>query len=183
MCHPHNGQSDPFVKKAKALLAKDGIAVERVTYGGTSEMGLAHTRKQVTEYRAGVYIYGDRFVLRAGAMKPEDCSLKIITTLVSRPTPDRGIMDGGSKAFTSDLLGFKDYGSILEYPEAVFFNFSEEHGWVDFSKCPQKPKIGERLTVIPNHCCVISNLFNEMVGFRKDKVEVTWKVAARGASQ
>jgi D-serine deaminase-like pyridoxal phosphate-dependent protein len=71
----------------------------------------------------------------------------------------------------------------LEYPEAVFFNFSEEHGWVDFSKCPQKPKIGERLTVIPNHCCVISNLFNEMVGFRKDKVEVTWKVAARGASQ
>ena len=183
MCHPYNDQSDPFIEKTKALLEKDGIPVERVSYGGTSGVWQAHTQKHVTEYRAGVYIYGDRYVLRAGAMKPEDCSLKIITTIVSRPTADRGIMDGGSKAFTSDLLGFKDYGMILEYPEAVFYNFSEEHGWVDFSKCGKKPQIGERLTLIPNHCCVISNLFNEMVGVRRDKVEVVWKVAARGASQ
>jgi D-serine deaminase-like pyridoxal phosphate-dependent protein len=41
--------------------------------------------------------------------------------------------------------------------------------------------VGERVTVIPNHCCVVSNLFDEIVGVRGGEVEVVWPVAARGA--
>jgi D-serine deaminase-like pyridoxal phosphate-dependent protein len=80
-------------------------------------------------------------------------------------------------------LGLEGHGLILEYPDAVYYGQSEEHGHVDFSKCARKPEIGERVTVIPNHCCVVSNLFNQMVGVRGDKVEVIWPVAARGALQ
>jgi D-serine deaminase-like pyridoxal phosphate-dependent protein len=36
------------------------------------------------------------------------------------------------------------------------------------------------VSVIPNHCCVVSNLFDEMVGVRRGDVEVVWRVAARG---
>jgi D-serine deaminase-like pyridoxal phosphate-dependent protein len=39
------------------------------------------------------------------------------------------------------------------------------------------------VTLIPNHCCVVSNLFNQMVGVRGNQVEVIWPVAARGALQ
>jgi D-serine deaminase-like pyridoxal phosphate-dependent protein len=60
---------------------------------------------------------------------------------------------------------------------------SEEHGHVDFSACPHKPEIGERVSVIPNHVCVVTNLFNQIVGVRRDAVEATWPVAARGALQ
>jgi D-serine deaminase-like pyridoxal phosphate-dependent protein len=182
MTYPSNQQTDPFVTETKALLRGD-LSVERVSGGSTPGMWQAHTHPEVNEHRAGMYVYGDRYTIKSGAMALEDCALKVITSVVSRPTADRGILDGGSKTFSSDLLGLEGYGLILEYPEAVYYGQSEEHGHVDFSKCARKPEIGERVTVIPNHCCVVSNLFNHIAGIRGHKVEVIWPVAARGALQ
>jgi D-serine deaminase-like pyridoxal phosphate-dependent protein len=109
--------------------------------------------------------------------------MRVITTVVSRPTPDRGILDGGSKTFSSDLSGLEGHGYMLEYPDATIYAQSEEHGHVDFSLCRNKPQIGERVTVIPNHTCVVSNLFNQVVGVRGNTVELIWPVSARGAVQ
>jgi D-serine deaminase-like pyridoxal phosphate-dependent protein len=82
---------------------------------------------------------------------------------------------------SSDLLGLEGYGYICEYPDAKIYSLSEEHGHVDFSACARKPDIGERVTLIANHCCPVTNLLDEVVGVRRDDVEVMWKVAARGA--
>ncbi len=183
MTHPSNTHSDEFVAEARALLKNDGIEIERVSYGGTPGMWQAHTYSEVTEYRTGTYVYGDRATLASGAMSLDDVAFHVITTVVSRPTADRGILDGGSKTFSSDLLGLQGHGLILEYPDAHFYSMSEEHGHVDFSRCARKPEIGERVTVIPNHCCVVSNLFNQIVAVRQDQVEAIWPVAARGALQ
>jgi D-serine deaminase-like pyridoxal phosphate-dependent protein len=183
MTYPANEQTEPFVEQTRALLASDGIAVERVSAGGTPTMWHAHEYPSVTEYRAGMYVYGDRKTVEAGAMTFDDCALQVVTTVISRPTETRGILDGGSKTFSSDKPGLAGHGYILEYPEADFYAMSEEHGHVDFSPCVVKPAIGERVTVIPNHCCVVSNLFNEVVGVRGGFVEVIWEVAARGRLQ
>lgn len=183
MTYPHNDRTDPFVRATRELLAGDGLPVERVSIGGTPGMWRAHTCREATEYRSGMYIYGDRYTLKSGAIELGDCSLHVLATVVSRPTADRGILDGGSKAFSSDLLGLEGHGLILEYPEARFYGMSEEHGHVDFAPCARRPEIGERVTVIPNHCCVVSNLFNQIVGVRGETVEVIWPVAARGALQ
>jgi D-serine deaminase-like pyridoxal phosphate-dependent protein len=183
MTHPCNANSDLFVREVKSLLKVDGIAVERVSYGGTPGLWQAHTYSELTEYRAGTYVYGDRATIKSGAMTLDECAFKIITTVVSRPTAERGILDGGSKALSSDLLGLDGHGLILEYPEAKLYGLSEEHGHVDFSVCPHKPQIGERVSVIPNHVCVVTNLFNQIVGVRRDTVEAIWPVAARGALQ
>ncbi|HNB53083.1 MAG TPA: hypothetical protein PK530_14130, partial [Anaerolineales bacterium] len=101
-------------------------------------------------------------------------------TVVSRPTPERGILDAGSKTLSSDLLGLEGYGYICEYPEAVIYGLSEEHAHVDFSACPRKPDISERVTVIPNHVCPVTNLLDEVVAVRGGEVEGVWPVAARG---
>jgi D-serine deaminase-like pyridoxal phosphate-dependent protein len=187
MTHPHNGDSDPFVSQTKALLKSDGIGVARVSFGGTPGMWQTHTRAEVTEYRAGTYVYGDRATLESGAMSLEDCAFSIITTVVSRPTADRAILDGGSKTFSSDLSTLSGYGLVLEYPDARIYSLSEEHGLVDLSECERRPEIGQRVTVIPNHCCVVSNLFNQVVAVRRKagehRIEATWAVAARGALQ
>jgi D-serine deaminase-like pyridoxal phosphate-dependent protein len=183
MTHPCNEDSDRFVRETKALLQADGIAVQRVSYGGTPVVWQAHTFAEVTEYRAGTYVYGDRATVRSGAMSVDECALGVVTTVVSRPTADRGIIDAGSKSLTSDLLGMDDYGLILDYPDARIYGLSEEHGHVDFSRCARKPDIGERVTILPNHCCVVSNLFDQVFGTRGQDVEVTWPVAARGRSQ
>ncbi len=180
MTYPTNDNTDPFVRAVKELVAPKGLQVKCVSTGGTPGMWQAHEHPEITEYRAGMYLYGDRYTVNSGAVNLDDCAFKVITTVVSRPTADRGILDGGSKTFSSDLLGLTGHGLILDYPDAVFYGLSEEHGHVDFSKCATRPAIGDRVMVIPNHCCVVTNLFNQVVGVRGEHVECTWEVAARG---
>ncbi len=180
MTFPTGESLDGFVRETRSLLEDDHLPIERVSGGGTPNVWQAHTHTELTEHRAGVYVYGDRISMRSGAVTLETCALKILTTVVSRPTPERGILDAGSKTFSSDLHGLDGYGYICEYPEAKIYALSEEHGLADFSACARKPEIGERLSVIPNHCCTVTSLFDEVVGARGDQVEVTWRVTARG---
>jgi D-serine deaminase-like pyridoxal phosphate-dependent protein len=180
MTYPSNEQLDDFVRETRSLLKDDHLPIERVSGGGTPTMWEAHTHPELTEHRAGIYVYGDRLTLRSGAVTLDTCALRIISTVVSRPTSDRGILDAGSKTLSSDLHMLEGYGYICEYPEAKIYALTEEHGHVDFSACARKPEIGERVNVIPNHCCVVTNLFDEFIGMRGDQVEVAWQVAARG---
>ena len=107
--------------------------------------------------------------------------MHVLATVVSRPTPDRAVIDGGSKALSSDLLGMPDYGALDAYPGAVIRALSEEHGVVDLSGCTgARPDIGTRVRIVPNHTCVISNLFDHMVFHRDGVVTRVEEVAARG---
>jgi D-serine deaminase-like pyridoxal phosphate-dependent protein len=179
MTFPLNAQLGGFVREARTLLNADGLQIECVTAGGTPSMWQAHTHPELTEYRAGIYVYGDRLSLRSGAVTLDTCALTIYSTVVSRPTNDRGVLDAGSKTLSSDLHDLDGYGYICEYPEAKIYALSEEHGHVDFSACARKPEIGERLSIIPNHCCTVTSLFDEIIGARNDHVAETWQVAAR----
>ena len=41
----------------------------------------------------------------------------------------------------------------------------------------------EVVNIIPNHCCVVSNMVDEVFGIRDGRVEVEWPVVARGATK
>ncbi len=181
MTYPLNENTGPFVEEVRKLVEPKGIEVSCVSVGGTHCMWEAHQYREITEYRAGMYVYGDRYTLSSGAMTLEQCSFSIRSTVVSRPSRERGILDAGSKTLSSDLMGLDGHGLILEYPEAQIYALSEEHGHVEFSRCDPKPEIGEVVTILPNHCCVANNLFNEVRGVRDGQVEVVWPVQARGA--
>jgi D-serine deaminase-like pyridoxal phosphate-dependent protein len=84
---------------------------------------------------------------------------------------------------TSDQYFVKGYGHLLEYPDAVVPSLSEEHGVIDISKCKDKPSVGDIVHVVPNHCCVVSNMVDKVYGVRRGQVEVVWPVAARGTVQ
>ena len=183
MTYPNNTQVDAFIQETVALLDAAGLSVEKISGGGSPCMWEVHQHPQITEHRAGTYIYGDRAMVKSGAMTFEQCAFTIIATVVSRPTANRGILDSGSKTLSSDLQGLDGYGFIVEYPQANIQRLNEEHATVDFSGCASKPAIGERVTIIPNHCCVANNLFNQIIGVRGETVEVVWPVAARGLLQ
>ncbi|GAK69493.1 hypothetical protein RRU01S_07_00180 [Agrobacterium rubi TR3 = NBRC 13261] len=172
---------EKFLSQTIAILKSQNIECAIVTSGGTPSLFDAHLVSSATEHRAGTYVYNDRSMVRAGHCTMDDCAMTILATVVSRPTPDRAILDAGSKALTSDLLGFSDYGHIIEYPDAVITGLSEEHGTVDLSKCTGKrPEIGEKIRIIPNHTCVVSNLQDVMTFHRNDVVTRVEPVAARG---
>ena len=172
---------EAFFAATVAGLATRSIPCPIVSNGGTPSLFSAHKVRSATEHRAGTYIYNDRAMARSGHCSLDDCAMFILATVVSRPTADRAILDAGSKALTSDLLGFSDYGMIVEYPDAVIAGLSEEHSTVDLSKITgPRPQIGEKVRIIPNHTCVVSNLFDLMTFHRDGIVTRVEDVAARG---
>ena len=55
---------------------------------------------------------------------------------------------------------------------------------VDLSACTgAKPAVGELVRVVPNHACVVSNLFNTVHGVTDSHVERVFTVEARGLMQ
>ncbi|HEX2517407.1 MAG TPA: D-TA family PLP-dependent enzyme [Chloroflexota bacterium] len=185
MTYPTGAETVPFFQEATRLTEAGGLTVEVRSGGGTPAMWRAHEALPVVnEYRAGTYVYFDRNSVGAGAATWDECAMRVHMTVVSRPTKDRAILDGGSKTLSSDPAGpgQEGFGRIVEYPDAVIAGQSEEHGHVDLSACPpeRRPEIGERVTVIPNHCCVTTNLHDEVVGVRGGAVEIVWPVLARG---
>lgn len=172
---------EEFLRATIPLLTARGIDCPVRSNGGSPDLWKAHLVPLATEHRAGTYVYNDRSMVRAGECGPEDLAMHILATVVSRPTPTRAVLDAGSKTLTSDLLGFSDYGEIESFPGARIVSLSEEHAVVDLSACRGAlPQVGDRVKIIPNHTCVVSNLFDRMVFHRKGVVSRVEVVAARG---
>ena len=170
-----------FLERALQLFQGGGIRVPVVSGGGTPALGSVSQFPMMTEHRAGTYLYNDVMMVSSGAATWQDCAMHVRVTVISRPAPDRAILDAGSKVLTSDQYYVQNHGRIVEYPDAVIASLSEEHAIVDLSGCRERPGVGDLVNVIPNHCCVVSNMVDEVYGIRGEQVEVVWPVAARGA--
>jgi D-serine deaminase-like pyridoxal phosphate-dependent protein len=170
-----------FLEHALQLFKGAGIGVPVVSGGGTPAIESVGDFPMMTEHRAGTYVYNDVMMVSAGAATWDDCAMRVRATVVSRPSPERAVLDAGSKVLTSDQYYVQNHGRILEYPDAVIPSLSEEHAIVDLSRCRERPSVGDVVNVIPNHCCVVSNMVDEVYGLRGEQVEVVWPVAARGA--
>lgn len=173
-------QTRQFLERALQLFGGAGIPVPVVSGGGTPALSSVGEFPMLTEHRAGTYIYNDVMMVTAGAATWGDCALRVRATVVSRPTPTRAILDTGSKVLTYDQYYVKGYGRIVEYPNAMITSLSEEHGIVDLSQSERAPEIGEIVNVIPNHCCAVTNMMDEVYAIRGGKVDMILPVAARG---
>jgi D-serine deaminase-like pyridoxal phosphate-dependent protein len=169
-----------FFERALELFKRAGIRVPIVSGGGTPALLTVQRFPMLTEHRAGTCVFNDAATVRSGWATWAQCAMRVHATVVSRPHDGRAVLDCGTKVLTSDQYGMPGYGHVLEYPEAAITGLSEEHGVVDLSQCPERPRIGEVVHVVPNHCCVVSNMMDELVGVRGDQVELVWPVAARG---
>lgn len=176
-------RADAFLAEARELCVKSGLPVETISTGGSPDMWKDEGLQNITEYRAGTYIYFDRSLAVRGTCSFDDCALHVLTTVVSRPTPERAIVDAGTKSLTSDLLGLEGYGVVHDLGDAKIYNANEEHGFLDISHLAAKPSVGDRLRVTPNHVCPVVNLFDEVVLVRGDRVIGAVKVDARGKVQ
>ena len=169
-----------FLDEMTLGLAALGLSHGIISTGGTPNFANIGKLRGATEHRAGTCIFNDRMMIEAGFAEQGDCALHVFTSVVSCGSPDRGILDAGSKTLTSDTGGLDGYGLILEHPDARIHKFSEEHGFLDLSKCHTKPEIGDILRVIPNHVCVAVNMVDHLVAVRGETIIEAIPVAARG---
>ncbi len=183
MTYPRGPKTASFVAEAKQALAAAGIPLEVVSVGGTPGCWSTHDVEGATELRVGTYVYQDRATVAAGVASLDEVAFHVIVTVVSMPTPDRVVIDSGTKTLSSDRVpasAGEGYGLVLEYPKAVVYRLNEEHGVIDFSAAEGRPAIGGHLTIVPNHVCVVSNLHDRVVCVRGGEVVGERVVAARG---
>jgi D-serine deaminase-like pyridoxal phosphate-dependent protein len=169
-----------FLDEVTAGVREAGLTPRIVSTGGTPNLANLGRIKGATEHRAGTYVFNDRMMLACGAATMDDLALHVVGTIVSRAAPDRGIVDTGSKTLTSDTGGLEGHGLILEHPEAKIAKFAEEHGFLDLTRCNDRPKVGDVVRIVPNHVCVVVNMVDRLVATRGDEIVGELPVAARG---
>jgi D-serine deaminase-like pyridoxal phosphate-dependent protein len=167
---------------AEALRAI-GLPVEEVSVGSTPTARAAMAVPGVTECRPGNYVYHDASQVSLGTCELEDCALTVLATVVSVPAAGRAVVDAGSKTLSSDPLRPRPggHGFILGRASRIE-RLSEEHGVVAVA-AGEAFRVGERLRILPNHACVVSNLHDCVLGVRAERVEAEFQVAARGRVQ
>lgn len=164
----------------QSLLNNNGFNIKVLSGGSTLSSYYNHEIKGITESRAGNYIFGDMNDVHVGIYTPNDCALKIRTTIISKPLPGYATIDAGSKSLTTDTsLSGKGYGYVVDKPNILIEKLNEEHGFLRYNPKEYNLQIGDELEVIPNHCCVVANLFDYMYAFRDNKYIKLLKVDAK----
>lgn len=138
-----------------------GLHAPIVSGGSTPTAYQSHHMPSLTEIRPGTYIFNDMNTMRGGFCQLDQCAATVVATVVSNAVPRQVVIDAGSKTLTSDPCTpapDSGFGHVLEYPDAVIRHLSEEHSQIDVRACPASPKLGEQLTLIPNHICPCINL-------------------------
>jgi D-serine deaminase-like pyridoxal phosphate-dependent protein len=164
---------------------KNGVPVEEVSAGATPPSRYSIRQPGFTEYRPGNYVYYDRTQVALGAATMDDCALTVLATVVSKPAADRIILDSGSKALTNDgARGFTPapgFGVVVGHDNLLIERLSEEHATVKVTDRSTRLEPGDRVRIVPNHSCVVSNLVDQAWLVEGETVEAL-PIAARGKS-
>jgi D-serine deaminase-like pyridoxal phosphate-dependent protein len=175
-------------------LAKDaaqhGVEAEEISVGSTPTARFITIQEGVTEMRPGNYVFYDRTQAGLRATDVEACALSIVSTVVSRPAPSRVVFDAGSKTLTSDSvrgfgsptghgLVFTDVEATTPDPSIAIERLSEEHA-VARVQASCRLRIGDRVRIVPNHACTVTNLANELVLTNGPNAVDRIPVSARG---
>jgi len=163
-----------------------GIQLEEISVGSTPSFLVADILSGITEIRPGTYIFLD--AAQGNLLRSyERCALTVLTTITNRPTPQRVVVDAGTKALSAFVRGIgvcqtQGFGLLKEKPTIYLENLSDEHGIFSTALTNEYP-IGDKLQIIPNHACPTCNLYDYLYGVRDCMVVNKWPITARGRSQ
>ena len=168
--------ANEVLEETRDAFVAEGLSTERISGGSTPSRFMTH-ETCVNELRAGTYALLDR---EDGNAELGDCAITVEVTVISDSVPDQIVIDAGSKTFTSDDYGDGLHGTIVGWPGATLHTLNEEHGYVDVSGLDERPRVGDRLSVIPNHACGCVNMHDGLLAVRAGVVDHVIEVSARG---
>jgi D-serine deaminase-like pyridoxal phosphate-dependent protein len=174
-----------FLIEIAGQLLNDRIYITNISVGSTPTAPYCSKVEGVTEIRPGNYVFYDMIQVGLGSCKVDDCALTVLATVISIPDKNRVIIDAGSKALNTDrgaskTLAPEGYGYVIG-KNCVIERLSEEHGIISHNG--EDFRIGEKLRIIPNHACVVTNLFDFAYLVDGDEITDRYEIKARGKSQ
>ena len=171
----------PIVATREAI-ERAGLPVEIVSGGGTGTFALTGTTRGFDEVQAGSYVFMDAKYGEIGGVGDRfEPALTVLSTVLSRPTADRAVLDIGRKSLGTDHGTPRVKGTAEG--DARFAGFSEEHAKLILDGPARDLRPGDTVEVVPGHGCTTVNLYDRYYAMRGGLVEAVWPIAARGRAQ
>ena len=177
-----SGEKERTVRDAVAALtasaracAAAGHSVVVVSCGGTGTFPYCVQQPGVTEVQVGGAIFSDMHYLTHYHVDFAP-ALTVLTTVTSRPTPTRVIVDAGRKSMSGDAAMPAPRG----IPPVSAMKLSSEHTKIELEQPNAAPNLGDKIELIVGYSDTTVHLHEEIVGVRGCRIESIWRVAARG---
>ncbi|WP_043836137.1 DSD1 family PLP-dependent enzyme [Muricoccus aerilatus] len=164
------------VRRTVEQLRQRGLPCPIVGGAGTGTFELELEAGLWTEIQAGSYAFMDADYAANGAPPPFRQSLFVLAQVMSAPRDGVAVLDAGHKAVAVD----SGLPLIWERPGLRYAGASDEHGALAVEG-GTRPKLGERLRLVPGHCDPTVDRYDWYVGVRGGRVECLWPISARGA--
>lgn len=172
-----------------ANIARDmDFEIKTVSIGSTPPFMLGFDIPEgVTEIRPGTYILMDGSQSNAIDSYAHSAA-SVLTTIISKPTAERVITDVGAKGLTAQsrskgLTKTEGFGKIKEYEGVYVHGVFDEHAIIYNAEFSEKVSIGDKVRIIPNHICPVSNLYHKAYIIKNDEVVKEIEIAAQGKLQ
>jgi D-serine deaminase-like pyridoxal phosphate-dependent protein len=160
------------------LIRTSGMPLEIVTTGGTGTCEICAQFDDVTEVQPGSFVFMD--VAYRNAIGPLYANaLSVISTVISRPIPERAIIDAGLKSLSNDMGN----AELKNDATTSYRPGGDEHGILTCSADNTTLAIGARVEMIPSHIDTTVNLFDTYYGIRNGVIEEIWPILGRGKVQ
>ena len=152
------------------LLEENGLPAQILSGGSTGTAAIKAADGLYNELQAGSYLFMDATYRDLGL--PFENSLFVLTTVVSR-RGDLTVVDAGVKTCGVDqgMPAVRD-GQVAQIVA------SEEHFQLHGLSVDKKP--GEKLMLVPGHCCSTVNLHDRIYVVEDGKVVDRWFITGRG---
>lgn len=153
-----------------------------VLSGGSTPTASTDIDIAMTEMRPGTYVFGDRQQMTLSALPVGDVALVAVSRVVSTPPPDSAVLDAGSKTLSSDRPAWLDgFGYLPDTPEGCISSLSEEHAVVTGLRTDLR--VGDLITIVPNHVCTAVHLAKSLVITRGGTVVDVWPVGSASLNE
>jgi D-serine deaminase-like pyridoxal phosphate-dependent protein len=167
-------------RATRKMIEAAGIACPIVTGGGSGTFMFEIESGAYDEIQPGSYIFMDADYARnewADPLPRFEHSLFVLATVMSRPAPERIVVDAGLKASSVD----SGLPQVWQRPGLTYTRASDEHGVIEVAAGSTSPALGEKLLLVPGHCDPTVNLYDWYVCVRAGRVEALWPITGRGA--
>jgi D-serine deaminase-like pyridoxal phosphate-dependent protein len=171
-----NDTAMSLLRETVDLLREHNHDIPIVTGGGSGTAAMDVENGVLNEVQAGSFLLMDVLYRNTGV--PFENALFCLSSIISRPSPERAVCDAGGKTLSVD----GGPPELINRPGVRYVRGSDEHGTiaVDPAEQDQELSVGDVVTLLPSHVCTTVNLHDLFVGVRNGKVETIWPIETRG---
>jgi D-serine deaminase-like pyridoxal phosphate-dependent protein len=163
---------------AADALRKSGYDIEIVTTGGTGTAEICASVDGITEVQPGSFIFMD-VAYRNATDAAYRNALKLVSTVISKSSDHRVILDAGTKSLSVDMGNAEPF----HRPSWSYRPAGDEHGILESEVDLIELVPGDRIAMLPSHIDTTVALHDTFHIVRGDHFIGLWPIAARGKVQ